>query len=199
MVLGGKGWDVGGATGPGIPGHLAQGRKPVYPVCGKQQGIHGGLIWPQSPGSGRQSPSPRTGPPAGRLRRAGSVTLSHSVPGADQTASGFQSQELRALGAESSQRQSCYGPRVFPGSPRGQAWPSWYRGNSTPGASRTIQAHLEEVLSCDPGLGEPSLGTERWGHVWVPAPSPTPALSHHPLSSIMFPGATLPPTPTQSP
>lgn len=83
--------------------------------------------------------------------------------------------------------------------PRGRAWPSWYRGSSTPGASRTIQAHLEEVLSRDPGLGGPSLGTERWGYAWVPAPSPTPALSLHPPGSITFPGATLPPTPTLPP
>lgn len=26
--------------GPGIPGHLAQGRKPSHPVCGKLQGTH---------------------------------------------------------------------------------------------------------------------------------------------------------------
>lgn len=81
--------------------------------AGKLQGIHGGLVWPQSPGPGRQSPSPRTGLPAGRQRRAGGVTLGHSVPGADQTTSGFSPRNSEHWGPRAASGRAAVGPGSF--------------------------------------------------------------------------------------
>lgn len=107
---------------------------------------------------------------------------------------GFQSQEFGAWGLEQPVAEPLWdrGPSWLPSGPRLAFLV--HQGTPHLGPPGPIQAHPEEVLQRDPGLGGgASLGTERWGHAWVPAPSQV-----FPLPS-WFPPVPRSPTPTLPP
>ena len=88
--------------------------------------------------------------PSVRLRRAGGVTLGHSVPRLDRLL-GFSVPGVRSLGAESNQGQSGCGTGVFPGSPGGHAWPSRCAREPHAWGLGAIQAHQRTFSGGIPG------------------------------------------------
>lgn len=95
----GPGWTALGRRGhqdPGLPGDLAQGRKPPGPASGKRQG-HVGAVAP-SPTVRQEEHFTQAPGSNWAAERADVVRLGHSAPGAEHTAVVFSLRNSEYLG-----------------------------------------------------------------------------------------------------
>lgn len=123
------------------------------------------------------------------------MRLGHSVPGADPTSAVFSPRNSEYLGTQQPVSQQMWDQRrvlkarVSPGSPLSCSRPCWYaRQQHIPGLQDQFKPIWRRVSWVILGMGELSLGTERWGHAWFPVPS-HPQFILYPPGHIMSPGA----------
>nr|XP_054362645.1 uncharacterized protein LOC129045710 [Mirounga angustirostris] len=203
VVLGGKGWGTGGATGTGDPRTLGTRREAITPCLWEAAGdntwrphlasvpgVRRAQLFTQDPASSVAAEEARrcdTGPPC---------------PWGWPACLGFQAQEFGAWEPRATSDRVAVGPGSFLARLGNHAWPSWCVRELYTGGLQGQFKPIQRRFSCGIlglGLGR---GARAWGQTdgVVPGPSPIPGSSLHPPGSVLSPAATPPPaTPTLPP